>query len=158
MPKFMDIHRKMKGLTAEGLAEAHQKDLDVQGKHGVRFINYWYNEDEGAVFCLCEAPNREAAEAVHREAHGGVADEMYPLRFTGRQKPEPQCAFRTDIVAECARQKNLFDIRILNIEFLPQYFYTGAYGGLGQLQLADVPLCQDNIPFVFISGPVKDET
>lgn len=76
MPLYLDIHKNVKGLTSEGVAQAHQKDVEVQGKHGVRFVNYWYNEEAGSVFCLCEAPNREAAEAVHREAHGGVADEI----------------------------------------------------------------------------------
>jgi hypothetical protein len=72
----MDIHRNMKGVTSEKLAEAHQKDLEVQDKHGVKYLKYWYNEGEGTVFCLCEAPSKEAAQAVHREAHCGVADEV----------------------------------------------------------------------------------
>jgi len=76
MPLFMDIHKDIKGVTPEALAEAHQKDLEVQGRHGVQYLSYWYNESEGAVFCLCDAPNREAAMAVHREAHGDVADEV----------------------------------------------------------------------------------
>ena len=58
MPLYMDIHKNIKGLTAEALADAHQKDLEVQSKHGVNFIDYWYNEKEGSVFCLCQAPNK----------------------------------------------------------------------------------------------------
>jgi hypothetical protein len=42
----------------------------------VKYLHYWLNEEEGSIFCLCEAPNKEAAEAVHREAHGGGADEI----------------------------------------------------------------------------------
>ena len=80
MPLFMDIHRNMTGLTPEGLAEAHKKDLEVQGKHGVNFVNYWYNEADGTIFCLCEAPSMEAAAAVHKEAHGGVADEIIEVK------------------------------------------------------------------------------
>jgi hypothetical protein len=80
MPLYMDIHRNMTGLTPEGLAEAHKKDLEVQGKHGVNFVNYWYNKSDGTVFCLCEAPNKEAAAAVHKEAHGGVADEIIEVK------------------------------------------------------------------------------
>ena len=76
MPLYMDVHKNVAGLTAEAAAEAHQKDLEVQDKYGVKYLHYWLNETEGAVFCLCEAPNKEAAEAVHREAHGGVADEI----------------------------------------------------------------------------------
>ena len=80
MPLYMDIHRNVEGITETALEEAHQKDLEVQGKHGVKFINYWYTEEEGTIFCLCEAPNREAAAAVHKEAHGGVADEIIEVR------------------------------------------------------------------------------
>ena len=76
MPLYMDIHRNVEGITKESLKEAHKKDLEVQEKHGVNFIDYWYTEDDGTIFCLCEAPNKAAAEAVHREAHGGVADEV----------------------------------------------------------------------------------
>ncbi|MBW8057040.1 MAG: DUF4242 domain-containing protein [Deltaproteobacteria bacterium] len=80
MPLYMDVHRNRKGLTREALAEAHQKDLQVQKKHGVEFLSYWYNEAEGTVFCLCRAPNKDAAETVHREAHGDVADEIIEVR------------------------------------------------------------------------------
>ncbi len=76
MPLYMYIHRGVKGLTAAEAAEGHQKYLSVQGKHGVEYLHYWINEAEGTVFCLCRAPSKEAAEAVHREAHGGVADEI----------------------------------------------------------------------------------
>ena len=76
MPLYMDMHKNVQGLTAEGVEQAHQKDLEVQAKYGVKYLRYWYNEADGTVFCLCEAPNKEAAAAVHREAHGGVADEI----------------------------------------------------------------------------------
>jgi hypothetical protein len=80
MPLFMDIHKSVEGLTTEAVTEAHQKDLEVQGKYGVKYLHYWYDESSGTVFCLCEAPNKEAAEAVHREAHGGVADEIIEVK------------------------------------------------------------------------------
>ncbi len=80
MPLYMDVHRNRKGLTREELEEAHQKDLLVQKKLGVEFLSYWYNEAECSVFCLCRAPNKEAAETVHREAHGDVADEIIEVR------------------------------------------------------------------------------
>ena len=80
MALYMDIHKYVKGLTPEAVAEAHRKDLKVQEKHGVKYLQYWYNEGEGTVFCLCEAPNKEAANAVHREAHGLVADEIIEVR------------------------------------------------------------------------------
>jgi hypothetical protein len=76
MPLFMDVHRNVQGLTPEAAAGAHEKDLEVQGKHGVKYLQYWFNQDEGRVYCLVEAPNKEAAAAVHREAHGLMPDEI----------------------------------------------------------------------------------
>ena len=80
MPLYMDVHRKVEGLTADAVAGAHQKDLEVQGKYGVTYQRYWFDEGSGRVFCLVEAPSKEAAEAVHREAHGLVADEITEVR------------------------------------------------------------------------------
>ncbi len=80
MPLYMDIHRNVEGITQAALDDAHRKDLEVQAKYGVEFVNYWYSESEGAIFCLCNAPSKEAAEAVHREAHGGVADEIIEVK------------------------------------------------------------------------------
>ena len=37
MPLFMDHHRGVEGLTAEAVAEAHKKDLEVQDEYGVRY-------------------------------------------------------------------------------------------------------------------------
>ncbi len=76
MPLFMDVHHKVDGLTADAVAGAHQQDLEVQDKHGVKYLQYWFDEGSGKVFCLVEAPSAEAATAVHREAHGLVADEI----------------------------------------------------------------------------------
>ena len=80
MPLYMDVHKNVQGLTADAVAGAHQKDLEVQDKHGVKYLRYWFNEQDGTVFCLCEAPSKEAAEAVHREAHGLLADEIIEVK------------------------------------------------------------------------------
>ncbi len=42
-------------------------------------MRYWVNEKEGKVFCLVDAPNAEAANTVHREASGLVADEIFEV-------------------------------------------------------------------------------
>jgi uncharacterized protein DUF4242 len=79
MPLFMDVHHKVNGLTAERVRLAHQSDLAVQEKYGVRYLRYWYDEGTSKVFCLVEAPTKEAAIAVHREAHGDMADEIFEV-------------------------------------------------------------------------------
>lgn len=79
VPLYMDTHRHVKGVTKEAVAEAHAKDLKVQGKHGVNYRQYWVDEHSEMVFCLVEAPNPEAAARVHKEAHGLLADEIHEV-------------------------------------------------------------------------------
>ena len=83
MPLYLDAHHKTEGLTGAGVADAHDQDLRVQEKHGVKYIRYWSDEGTGKVFCLVEAPSKEAAEAVHREAHGLGADEIHEVKEGG---------------------------------------------------------------------------
>jgi Protein of unknown function (DUF4242) len=79
MPLFLDVHNGAFGVTAEAMAEAHAKDLAVQAKYGVRYLQYWYDPVSGKVFCLSDAPSKEAALAVHREAHGVEADDIFEV-------------------------------------------------------------------------------
>jgi hypothetical protein len=80
MPLFMDVHHSLpEGATADDVVNAHESDVATQGKYGVRYLNFWADPQGGKVFCLVEAPGPEAAEAVHREAHGLIADEIYPV-------------------------------------------------------------------------------
>ena len=72
----MDIHEIPGGVSAEDVAKAHAHDVEVQGKYGVSYHKYWVNEKEGKIFCLCHAPNAEAAKQVHREAHGLMAEKV----------------------------------------------------------------------------------
>lgn len=83
MPLYLDVHYSV--ATPEGkfdeesLKAAHARDLAVQDNHGVRFIRYWYDERTGRVFCMVDAPSKEAFEACHREAHGAIADEIWEV-------------------------------------------------------------------------------
>lgn len=80
MPLYMDVHNQIpEGTTAADVAGAHARDLEVQDRYGVKYISYWVDPEAGKVFCLVDAPNADAAHAVHREAHGLVADEIYPV-------------------------------------------------------------------------------
>jgi hypothetical protein len=75
MPLYMDTH-KVDAIDPEALAGAHERDLAVQGKYGVDYVRYWFSQDAGRVYCLVHAPDKEAAVAVHKEAHGLLADEI----------------------------------------------------------------------------------
>lgn len=79
MALFMDVHNIEGGVTASDVAGAHEADLATQDQHGVKYLRYWVDEQAGKIFCLVEAPDAESANTVHREAHGLVADEIYPV-------------------------------------------------------------------------------
>ena len=81
MPLYMDIHKGKQGnaVTPEAIAEVHKKDLQTQGKYGVKYEKYFLDPSSGTIFCLVEAPNKEAAIRVHKEAHGLGADEIFEV-------------------------------------------------------------------------------
>ena len=80
MPRYMDVHLVLPtGLTPAQLDEAHQVDVAVQHKHGVRFLKYWYDPVSGRGFCLSEAPSKEAVMATHREGTGLLSDEIFEV-------------------------------------------------------------------------------
>ena len=76
----MDIHTLDGGLSIDDVAKAHRADLMTQAVYDVRYLRYWVDEEQGRMFCLAEAPSAEAATAVHREAHGLVADEIHRVQ------------------------------------------------------------------------------
>jgi hypothetical protein len=80
VPLFMDVHEVDGGVGMDDVAKAHLADLQVQGAHDVNYLRYWVDERGGKIFCLVEAPSAEAAANVHREAHGLVADHIYPVQ------------------------------------------------------------------------------
>jgi hypothetical protein len=79
MPLYMDLHT-LGPVSADEVAKAHLADLQTQDEYDVRYLRYWVNEDKGKVFCLVEAPSAAAASAVHRDAHGLVATEIYQVQ------------------------------------------------------------------------------
>jgi hypothetical protein len=80
MPLFMDVHETLPdGTTVKDVAAAHEADLSTQDAYGVRYLRYWVDEKNGKVFCLAEAPDEDAAIAVHRDAHGLVADRIFEV-------------------------------------------------------------------------------
>ncbi len=76
MPIFMDLHHNLGEVTEDDILAAHRRDLEVQDKHGVQFLTYWFNSPDGHAFCLVSAPTKEAAIACHKESHGLVPHKM----------------------------------------------------------------------------------
>jgi class 3 adenylate cyclase len=130
VPIFLDRH-DLSGLTAADIAEAHRKDLEVQGTYGVKFLTYWFDETRGTGFCLIDAPDIHTAMRVHDEAHGDVAKDVIEVdlsavqAFLGRvTDPEPHPVTRevpidsalraimfTDIVGSTSMTERLGDVR-----------------------------------------------
>ena len=79
MALYMDVHDIAGGVSAADVAKAHQADLETQSRYGVSYLRYWVDEDAGKIFCLVDAESAEDANTVHREAHGLVAQEIYPV-------------------------------------------------------------------------------
>jgi hypothetical protein len=78
MPEFMDVHTGMNGITSDGLLEAHNADLAIQGEERVNFKHAWADPDSGMVFCLSEAPDADAVRRIH-ERTGHPADQVYEV-------------------------------------------------------------------------------
>ena len=77
MPLFMDVHHVTGAVSVDDVAKAHVADLQTQDRYDVHYQRYWVDEAHGKIFCLVDAPDAGAAAAVHQEAHGLVADEIY---------------------------------------------------------------------------------
>jgi len=92
MPIYMDFH-DLTEVTVEGSQKAHSRDVSVQEKYKVRYLQYWINEQEGKAYCLIEGPNKKACKATHKEANGveacnlvEVKGGMYDLFLGDHQK------------------------------------------------------------------------
>lgn len=72
MPLYMDFH-KFENVTLDAVKMAHMADEAIQGQYGVKYLQFWVNEDEGSVFCLVEGPDAATCEKVHQMAHGNLA-------------------------------------------------------------------------------------
>lgn len=79
MPLFMDVHTLGGPVGIPDAEDAHAADLRTQDRYGVSYLRYWVDADAGKIFCLVDAPDAEAAASVHREAHGLVADQIFPV-------------------------------------------------------------------------------
>jgi hypothetical protein len=78
MPTYLDIH-DLPGVKAGDVAGAHEADVRVQDAYGVDYKHYFVDEEAGKVFCIVDAPDRETAARVHREAHGLEAHTLHEV-------------------------------------------------------------------------------
>jgi hypothetical protein len=78
----MDTHERVRAITMDGVTRAYEQSLEVQGRHGARYLKMWVHQgagDHGVMYCLVEAPNREAVVLVHLDAHGLLPNEIHEV-------------------------------------------------------------------------------
>ncbi len=101
MPIYMDVHI-VPGVKAKDVAEAHRKDLLHQDEHACKCMTYWIDEDRENIFCLIEAPNKEAVIEMHNQAHGLVPNRVIEVSsnivesFLGRIYDPENAAITSD--------------------------------------------------------------
>ena len=81
MPIYMDVHI-VPGVKAKDVAEAHTKDILIQGEHSCKCMTYWIDEQRETVFCLVEAPAKEAVVEMHDKAHGLIPHKIIEVNNT----------------------------------------------------------------------------
>jgi len=165
MPYFMDRH-ELAGVTAEDVAAVHMRDLEVQDKYGVQFVNYWFDYELQHAFCLAVAPNEEAVETVHRESHGLIprqiikVDESAVQRFMGGivehppGQPYVATAFRvilfTDMEGSTSLTQQMGDASAMAVLHLHDAIVRAA---LARTLGTEVKHTGDGIMASFRSGP-----
>jgi len=78
---YLDKHVLGPGkVNYKAVADAHARDLAVQGKYGVRFINYWVDEASGTIYCLASSPDTSAIHNAHEEAHGLLPEKIFKVK------------------------------------------------------------------------------
>jgi len=78
MARFMDVHDGFFGVTAQQLAEAHQRDVEIQAEEGVVYERAWLDPESGKVFCLATGPSKEAVMRIHERA-GHPTPQVYEV-------------------------------------------------------------------------------
>jgi len=97
MPIYMDVHI-VPGVKARDVAEAHKQDLLHQHEYGCRAMTYCVDEKRETIFCLVEAPDKDAVEEMHRNAHGLIPNKIIEVSstvvesFLGRIYDPPEAA------------------------------------------------------------------
>jgi class 3 adenylate cyclase len=165
----MDRHDNV-DAAPEDIAHLHELDLEVQAKHDVNYLSYWFDPEGRSVFCFVDAPSREAAEAVHAEAHGEVASRIIEVEgrnavmgFLGpiRDDPSvgpPDSGFRailfTDIVESTQLTQQLGDVKAMELVRTHDQIVRGA---LAEVRGSEVKHTGDGIMASFLTATAAIE-
>ena len=101
MPLYLDVHDRVCEQPSEALLGSHQHGLDIQYKHGAKYLKSWYDDRTGTVQFLLAAPTLETARTVHCEAHGDSTVQIVELDESAlwRRTPRTTMAVRPSATA-----------------------------------------------------------
>jgi AraC-like DNA-binding protein len=130
MPIFMDRHDVSESVTAEIVADLHQRDLKIQHRFGCRGLTYWFDDKRKTAFCLIEGPDSNAIRQMHRESHGDIPHSIIEVEasivesFLGRiGDPEKARDTALNIINDPAFRTIMFlsldQLAITGSDFLP---------------------------------------
>lgn len=127
MPIYMDRHDVSKEVTAEIVADLHQKDLKIQDKFNCKGLTYWFDDKRKTAFCLVEAPNKAALKNMHDQAHGEVPHKIIEVdnavveSFLGRiEDPEKSRKTELNIINDPAfRTIMAVGIKLISLKEIP---------------------------------------
>src|SRR3990170_3393293 len=120
MPLYMDLHI-LPGVKARDVAQAHVQDLLIQDDHGCTCMTYWVDEKRGNVFCLIEAPAREAVSEMHGKAHGLIPHKIIEVNsnlvesFLGRIS-DPDSAIISSDGLKIFSDESLRNIMVIRLQ------------------------------------------
>lgn len=157
MPIYMDRHDMPEEVTAERVAQMHQEDLKVEHLFGCKGMTYWCDEKRKIAFCLIEAPDKKAIEAMHLHAHGDVPHKIIEVdttiveSFLGRiGDPENARNTKLNVIDDPA-----FRI-LMAVRFEKSQLPTGDNDELNKLVKLANQLLENNIT-TFKGRPVKQK-
>jgi len=77
MPIFMDRH-DIPGAKIEDIFGAHQKNIEIQEKYGVKYLTYWWDYENGTGFCLVDWTAAACAQSREPAPPGPAATSSEP--------------------------------------------------------------------------------
>ncbi|WP_372772441.1 nickel-binding protein [Mangrovibacterium sp.] len=156
MPIYMDRHDVSANVTAAIVAQLHQQDLAIQHEFKCRGLTYWFDSKRKTAFCLIDAPNKEAIQKMHDQAHGEVPHEIIEVNpeivesFLGRiEDPKKQVDANSKIIEDSAFRV----IMVVGFDNQPFLF------GDNESESAQLRLCMRQIEGIIrrFEGAVADQ-
>ncbi len=124
MPIYLDRHDNPDDVDARHIAEMHLIDLKLQDNFNCKGLTYWYDDHSSKGFCLFEAPNEDAINKLHNQAHGGIpttiieVSEREVISFLGRISDPEQMTKDTINVIDDSAFRTLLVLKLYPVNLM----------------------------------------